>query len=116
VSTELGGQELSTTGAELQMTIPPPELDGNWIVLRAAGLLPPLVGVRKTISGGHGYTSVGPLRVHFDVVVRELRYRGALSRFVDVVEPAGDGWVGRATFAGREYGRFRLIRAASRGG
>jgi hypothetical protein len=86
-----------------------------WIVRREAGLLPPLVGVRKTISGARGSTSVGPVRARFDVVGRELRYRGVLKGFVDVLEPAGDGWAGRATFAGREYGRFRLVRASSGG-
>jgi hypothetical protein len=87
---------------------------GVWFVRREAGLLPPLIGVRKTISAGHGYTSLGPLQARFDVVGRELRYRGMLRGFVDVLEPTGDGWAGRATFAGREYGRFRLIRAGSR--
>jgi hypothetical protein len=87
-----------------------PELDGDWDVVREAGLLPPLLGVRKRIAAGRGYTSVGPLRAGFDVVGKELRYRGPLRGFVDVLEPVEQGWAGRATFAGREYGRFRLVR------
>ena len=89
----------------------PGELDGVWTVHRSGGLLPPLVGVRKVIAGGRGRTTVGPLRASFDVIGRELRYRGLLRAFVDVLEPTGDDWSGRATFAGREYGRFLLVRS-----
>jgi hypothetical protein len=84
------------------------ELDGVWNVERAGGLLPPLVGMRKRIFGSGGETLVGPLRVPFDVVGSELRYRGALDGFVDRLEPAPVGWAGRAFYRGREYGRFRL--------
>jgi hypothetical protein len=87
------------------------DLDGVWRVERTAGLLPPLVGVRKEIRGSRGETRVGPLPgAPFDVDGLQLRYRGPLSGFVDVLEPAGDGYRGRATFRGREYGRFRLVR------
>jgi len=41
----------------------------------------------------------------------QLHYRGPLAGFVDVLEPAGDGYRGRALFRGREYGTFRLTRA-----
>ena len=85
-----------------------PELDGHWDVRRESGLLPPLFGVRKVIAGGRGWTTLGPLRAPFEVVGRELRYRAPLTSFVDVLEPAEWGWAGRATLAGREYGRFRL--------
>ena len=88
-----------------------PELDGVWNVERTGGVLPPLVGVRKTIRGSTGRTTMGPLSAEFDVVGNELRYRSPLSGFVDVLEPAQDGFIGRALFRGSEYGRFRLTPA-----
>jgi ferritin-like metal-binding protein YciE len=84
------------------------ELDGVWNVERTGGLLPPLVGVRKTIEGSTGRTTMGPLTAVFDVVENELRYRGPFAGFVDVLEPAQVGFNGRALFRGSEYGRFRL--------
>ena len=85
------------------------ELDGLWAVQRESGLLPPLMGVRKVITGDHGWTTVGPARAAFDVVGRELRYRQPLRGFVDVLEQDDGGWKGRSLLAGREYGRFRLV-------
>jgi ferritin-like metal-binding protein YciE len=85
------------------------ELDGVWALRRAAGLLPPLDGVRKRIAGNHGVTLAGRLRgVPFDVVDLELRYRPPFTAFVDVLSPSEDGFAGRATFLGREYGRFEM--------
>jgi ferritin-like metal-binding protein YciE len=84
------------------------DLDGIWQVERSGGFLPPLLGVRKTIRGPRGRTSVGPLGVPFAVVGNELRYRRPFEGFVDVLEPAPGGWQGRALFRGREYGRFRM--------
>jgi hypothetical protein len=86
------------------------DLDGAWDVRRVGGLLPPLVGVRKLIRGSRGETRVGPLAMGFDVVGPELRYRRPFTAFVDVVEPDGDRLHGRATFRGREFGRFELRR------
>jgi hypothetical protein len=88
------------------------ELDGIWDVRRVSGLLPPLLGVRKRIAGDAGETRVGPLfGVAFAVVGAELRYRAPFSGFVDVLEPDGPGrFCGRATFRGREFARFELIR------
>jgi hypothetical protein len=87
------------------------ELDGEWKVRRLGGLLPPLVGVRKHVHGASGETRVGPLPgAPFDVVGLALRYRAPFSGFVDVLEPDGDGYLGRATFRGREFGRFTLER------
>lgn len=83
-------------------------LDGHWRVERAGGLLPPLWGVRKEISGERGTTQVGPVGVPFRVEGLTLRYLPPLSGFVDVLEPDGDGYAGHAMFAGRTYGRFRL--------
>ena len=86
-----------------------PTLDGEWDVVRVSGALPPLLGVRKRIRGARGETAVGPLPgVPFDVRGLELRYRRPLSAFVDVLEPEGDGFAGRATFRGLEFARFRL--------
>jgi hypothetical protein len=85
------------------------ELDGVWKVERTGGALPPLVGVRKRIRGSRGVTAVGPLPgVPFRVEGLSLRYRRPFSAFVDVLERSGDGYRGRATFRGREYGTFRM--------
>jgi len=85
------------------------ELDGVWDVRRTGGALPPLVGVCKRIEGARGETAVGPLPgVPFSVRGLELHYRRPFGAFVDVLEPEGDGFRGRATFRGREFGRFEL--------
>jgi ferritin-like metal-binding protein YciE len=89
------------------------ELDGVWNVERESGLLPPLHGVRKRIAGSRGQTLFGPVPVRFDVVGNELRYRAPLLGLVDHVQADGDGFVGRATYFGREVGRFRMIRERS---
>jgi hypothetical protein len=88
------------------------ELDGEWEVKRVSGALPPLYGVRKRIAGGDGETLLGPLHSPFDVVERELRYTGALSRgLVDSLEPGEDGWWdGVARYRGRRLGRFAMRR------
>jgi hypothetical protein len=85
-----------------------PELDGEWQVVR-------LPGVRKRIAGDRGWTLVGPLRVPFDVRGLELHYRFPFAGLVDVLEPEGDGYRGRATLFGREVGRFRLRRPFATG-
>jgi ferritin-like metal-binding protein YciE len=85
------------------------DLDGIWNVRRLGGLLPPLAGVRKRIRGSRGETAIGRLPgVPFDVRGLSLHYRAPFRGFVDVLEPAGDGYLGRATFRGREFGRFAL--------
>ena len=86
------------------------ELDGIWEVRRTGGLLPPLIGVRKEIHGTRGTTLLprGVFGVPFEVVGLELRYRGPLSGFVDILTPRDGGFTGRATFLGREYGRFEM--------
>jgi hypothetical protein len=87
------------------------ELDGVWNVERLSGCLPPLLGVRKRIRGTTGETVVGLLPgVPFDVVGLSLRYRAPFCGFVDELEPSADGFVGRATFRGRAFGRFALHR------
>jgi hypothetical protein len=84
-------------------------LDGSWKVERTGGLLPPLLGVRKVIGGATGETRVGPLPpLRFDVRGLELHYRGPLRGLVDLLEPDGDGFRGRAILFGRELGRFRM--------
>jgi hypothetical protein len=85
------------------------ELDGDWNVERVSGLLPPLLGLRKRIHGDRGETALGALPgVPFRVDGLRLRYPRPLGAFVDVLEPDAEGYRGRATFRGREYGRFRL--------
>jgi len=87
------------------------KLDGVWDVTRTGGLLPPLAGVRKRIAGSRGETRVGGVAgVPFDVVGLELHYRAPFTGFVDVLAPDGDGFSGRATFRGREFGRFAMSR------
>ena len=86
-------------------------LDGQWTVERESGALPPMAGVRKRIDGTSGETIAGPVRMPFDVVGNELHYRSPFVGLVDVLEPAGESeWAGRATWFGREFGRFRLRR------
>jgi ferritin-like metal-binding protein YciE len=85
------------------------QLDGTWEVRRTGGLLPPLTGVRKVISGTQGTTRVaGVVGVPFDVVGLELRYRAPFTGFVDELTPDVAGYHGRATYRGREFGRFAL--------
>lgn len=89
-------------------------LDGEWDVRRLSGLLPPLVGIRKRIRGDRGATVLpGGLGVPFEVVAHELRYRPPFAMVVDVLEPDGDGWHGRATVFSRTIGEFRLSRRAT---
>jgi hypothetical protein len=93
------------------------DLDGVWKVVRTGGALPPLVAVRKEIDGTRGVTRIGPLPgVPFEVEGLRLRYRSPFSAFVDELEPVNDGFRGRATFRGGEFGRFvmRRISAAPR--
>jgi hypothetical protein len=91
-----------------------PELDGEWDVRRVSGLLPPLAGLRKRIRGDGGATVLpGGVGVPFAVVGRELRYRQPFSMVVDVLEPDGEGWHGRATVLGRTVGEFRMSRRAT---
>ncbi len=90
------------------------DLDGMWHVRRTRGALPPLVGVRKRISGARGETKLGRLPgVPFRVVGNTLRYRAPLLGLVDHLEPEGDGYRGRATLFGRELGRFTMTRIGS---
>ena len=87
-------------------------LDGRWNVRRIGGLLPPMIGVGKTIEGDHGHTTLGPLRVPFRVEghTLTLRYTGPLSAFEDRLEPAGTGFQGRSYLGGMELGCFELRR------
>jgi hypothetical protein len=87
-------------------------VDGEWKVHRTGGLLPPLLGVRKRIRDDQGWTALGPLPgAPFDIVGTTLRYRGPFSGFVDHLERDGpDRYRGRATFRGREFGRFVMER------
>jgi hypothetical protein len=90
-------------------------LEGDWKVERVGGLLPPLVGVSKRISDGRGETRIGRVPgLPFDVDDLSLRYRPPLAAFVDVLEPTEQGFLGRATFRGRTFGRFRMRPAEPR--
>jgi hypothetical protein len=85
-----------------------PSLDGVWHVRRTGGALPPLFGMRKRIQGTRGSTVLGPLRMPFRIEGLTLRYARPFGSLVDVLEPDGDGFRGRATLAGRTYGTFEL--------
>lgn len=90
------------------------ELDGLWNVVRTGGALPPLLAVRKEIQGTRGVTRVGALPgVPFEVEGLRLRYLRPFSAFVDELEPVNDGFRGRATFRGREFGRFAMRRVSA---
>lgn len=93
---------------------PAARLEGTWRVIRTGGLLPPMSRVEKRIENGRGETRYGPLPgAPFDVDGLELRYRRPFSGFVDVLLPDDEGgYRGRATFLGREFGRFLLRRVA----
>ena len=92
------------------------ELDGVWEVRRLGGVLPPLSGVRKRIRGARGETVLlGGPGIPFDVRGHELRYRAPFAFLVDVLEPDGQGFRGRATAFGREYGEFELRRVTTVG-
>ena len=51
--------------------------------------MPPMSGVGKVVAGDHRLTTLGPVDAGFDVVGNKLRYRGALSGLVDVLERDG---------------------------
>ncbi len=91
-------------------------LDGLWRVERTGGLLPPMIGVRKRVRGERGETLVGPLlRWPFRLEDRAehvaLIYDPPFSSWVDELRPEeADAWSGTATLAGREIGRFRMVR------
>jgi ferritin-like metal-binding protein YciE len=90
------------------------DLDGTWNVKRLDGLLPPMVGVHKVIRGALGETRIGSLvGVPFEVRGLSLHYRAPFRGFVDLLEPAGDGYLGRATFRGWMFGRFALERVSA---
>ncbi len=90
------------------------ELDGDWELRRLSGVLPPLAALRKRIDGDRGAPILlGGVGIPFAVVGRELRYRPPLAMVVDVLEPDGDGWHGRATVFGRTVGEFRMSRRAT---
>jgi ferritin-like metal-binding protein YciE len=92
------------------------ELDGVWEVKRTGGSLPPMVGVRKEISGVSGITKLGPLPgARFDVVGTSLHYRPPFAGFVDLLEPDEQGYRGQSTFRGHEFGKFELRRIRTGG-
>ena len=74
-------------------------------------MLPPLIAVRKRIAGSRGETRVGPFPgLPFVVRGTSLHYERPFRGFVDELEPDGDRIRGRATFRGREFGRFEMRR------
>jgi hypothetical protein len=89
------------------------DLDGLWHVERTGGLLPPLYGIRKQITGSRGWTRLGPIPLFpFDVVGFELRYRPPLNSVVDALRPDGvDTYRGYTMIAGKHVGTFTLFRA-----
>jgi hypothetical protein len=92
------------------------DLEGRWRVERLSGILPPMLGVNKEISGARGRTKLGPLPVlPFRVESREdciaLAYSPSFSVLIDeLTAGSGDSWVGRTTLGGYKLGRFRMTR------
>lgn len=92
-------------------------LEGEWRLDRLGGALPPLSRARKEIRDGRGQTRFGPFPgVPFEVEERSdhlaLVYHRPFSVLVDEVREGPDGsWLGKATLAGRVFGRFRMTRA-----
>jgi ferritin-like metal-binding protein YciE len=87
------------------------ELDGVWRVDRVGGALPPLLGCRKRIHGNHGTTEFSRIpAMPFEVRGLELHYRAPFNVLVDKLEPQDGGYLGHATIAGREFGRFTMRR------
>ncbi len=90
-------------------------LDGVWKIRRTGGALPPLVGVRKKIEGKQGSPGSAVCQAFpSQVDGLRLRYRGLFSAFVDDLVPEREGYHGRATFRGRELGRFGMTRVEGR--
>jgi hypothetical protein len=87
-----------------------PTLQGRWDVKRTGGLLPPLWRVRKTISGNHGWTSIGPLSFRFDLDKNELHYHRPFQGLADALTPRGDAVAGEARLFGRRFGSFLMTR------
>jgi hypothetical protein len=89
--------------------VDPLELEGDWLVRRVSGLLPPR-GLSKRIGGRSGSTRLGRLPLApFRVDDGALVYRWLPVR--DELTPLGDGtWAGRGLVFGREFCRFRLVR------
>jgi hypothetical protein len=86
-------------------------LDGTWSLERTGGVLPPLGRMRKEIHGDCGWTIAAGLKLRFEVVGLELRYRLPLRGLVDVLAPAGpDVYTGTARLFGRSLGTFRMTR------
>ena len=65
-----------------------PMIDGNYDCASMKRSAMSSKDVRKIIQGDHGWTTFGPVQAPFDVVGNELRYRGRLRGFVDVLERA----------------------------
>jgi hypothetical protein len=87
------------------------ELDGVWKVERVGGALPPLIGCRKRIKGNRGSTEFPFVPgIPFEVRGFELHYRSPFNVLVDRLEPQDGGYLGHATFAGLEFGRFVMTR------
>ena len=93
----------------LRATASPDILEGDWLVERVAGFLPP-AGLTKRIENDRGWTRlVGIPVAPFRVVGRTLVYRGWPIR--DDLEQESEGlWSGRGLVLGREFCRFRLVR------
>jgi hypothetical protein len=93
-------------------------LDGDWTVERVSGLLPPMLGISKSIRGGRGETRIaGLVRLPFTVAPApgggaRIAYRAPLAMIVDEVTPDGQGgWSGISRVAGVGIGAFRMRRA-----
>jgi ferritin-like metal-binding protein YciE len=87
------------------------DLDGVWKVERVGGALPPLYGCVKRIDGSQGTTAFRYMPgMPFEVRGLDLHYKAPFTLLVDKLEPQDGGYLGHATFAGREFGQFTMRR------
>ena len=84
------------------------ELDGRWKVRRESGLLPPF-GIRKVISGDHGWTLLCPVPVAPFKVTEDQTLLYKLWPIRDELHRRADGvYFGRAYFLGMRFCTFRM--------
>jgi ferritin-like metal-binding protein YciE len=87
------------------------DLDGVWKVERVGGALPPLYGCVKRINGSQGTTAFRYVPgMPFEVRGLDLHYKAPFALLVDKLELQDGGYLGHATFAGREFGQFTMRR------
>lgn len=81
--------------------------DGRWKVRREKGLLLPF-GIRKFITGDHGWTLLGPVPVApFQIKGTQLLYK--LWPIRDELHQRDGEWIGTGYIFGKKFCEFRLV-------